>query len=101
MSVLIAFSVTPLGVGEDVGRVVAEGVRHPRSGPLCADRSRPATTKSALDGSAAVFQGGVQCGLHLGAGDDPLASGVPGGDSPDCDAQVSGEPAHAQTQGLA
>lgn len=34
MSVLVAFSVTPLGVGEDVGRVVAEGVRVVRASGL-------------------------------------------------------------------
>lgn len=34
MSVLVAFSITPLGVGEDVGRVVAEGVRAVRASGL-------------------------------------------------------------------
>jgi uncharacterized protein (TIGR00106 family) len=34
MSVLVAFSVTPLGVGEDVGRIVAEGVRAVRDSGL-------------------------------------------------------------------
>lgn len=34
MSVLVAFSVTPLGVGEDVGRIVAEGIRVVRASGL-------------------------------------------------------------------
>lgn len=34
MSVLVAFSITPLGVGENVGRVVAEGVRVVRASGL-------------------------------------------------------------------
>ncbi|HYN93222.1 MAG TPA: MTH1187 family thiamine-binding protein [Pilimelia sp.] len=34
MSVLVAFSVTPLGVGEEVGRIVAEAVRVVRESGL-------------------------------------------------------------------
>ncbi|GAA2598964.1 MTH1187 family thiamine-binding protein [Dactylosporangium fulvum] len=34
MSVLVAFSVTPLGVGEDVGELVAEAVRVVRASGL-------------------------------------------------------------------
>jgi uncharacterized protein (TIGR00106 family) len=34
MSVLVAFSVTPLGVGEDVGEIVAEAVRVVRDSGL-------------------------------------------------------------------
>jgi uncharacterized protein (TIGR00106 family) len=34
MSVLVAFSVTPLGVGEDVGRIVTEGIRVVRASGL-------------------------------------------------------------------
>jgi uncharacterized protein (TIGR00106 family) len=34
MSVLVAFSVTPLGVGEDVGEIVAEAVRVVRESGL-------------------------------------------------------------------
>ena len=34
MSVLVAFSVTPLGVGEDVGEIVAEAVRVVRASGL-------------------------------------------------------------------
>ncbi|WP_029127496.1 MTH1187 family thiamine-binding protein [Salinispora oceanensis] len=34
MSVLVAFSVTPLGVGEDVGEIVAEAIRVVRESGL-------------------------------------------------------------------
>lgn len=34
MSVLVAFAVTPLGIGEDVGKVVAESVRVVRESGL-------------------------------------------------------------------
>lgn len=34
MSVLVAFAITPLGVGEDVGKIVAEGVRVVRESGL-------------------------------------------------------------------
>jgi uncharacterized protein (TIGR00106 family) len=34
MSVLVAFSVTPLGVGEAVGRIVSEGIRAVRASGL-------------------------------------------------------------------
>ena len=34
MSVLVAFAVTPLGIGEDVGKVVAEAVRVVRESGL-------------------------------------------------------------------
>lgn len=34
MSVLVAFSVTPLGVGEDVGEIVAEAIRVVRASGL-------------------------------------------------------------------
>ncbi len=45
-SMLVAFSVTPLGVGEDVGEIVAEAVRVVRaSGPLS---SRKAVQRGGL-----------------------------------------------------
>ena len=59
-SVIIAFSVTPLGIGEDVGEVVAEAVRVVRSSGLANHTDAMFTTvEGEWDEVMAVVKGAV------------------------------------------
>jgi uncharacterized protein (TIGR00106 family) len=74
MSVLVAFSVTPLGVGEDVGEIVAEAVRVVRESGL---RNKTDSMFTVIEGETwAEVMGVVQRAVEAVAARAPRVSTV-------------------------